>query len=218
MDGAPSLLHNKRGEGACAKAGQKCPAPRATGQQRMKHPSSREFFAYWDKKRGTERAPDRSEVDPQAVRELLGDIFVLSYDNEAGFPFRVAGTRVSALLGRDLKNQSFSALFTEAARREITDIITAVTEETLPAIAGLTATAEDGSLAHLELLLLPFSARAHAPVSLTGVLAPFESDRNSLRDFGLTSYRYLHRQEKLLPRAIRKLQVARGFMVYEGLR
>ena len=25
-------------------------------------------------------------------------------------------------------------------------------------------------------------------------------------------------QEKLLPRAIRKLQVARGFMVYEGLR
>ena len=41
---------------------------------------------------------------------------------------------------------------------------------------------------------------------------------DGLRDLGLTSYRYLHRQEKLLPRAIRKLQVARGFMVYEGLR
>jgi hypothetical protein len=97
-------------------------------------------------------------------------------------------------------------------------MIAVVAEETIPAIAGLTATSENGETAHLELLLLPFSARAHAPVSLTGVLAPFESDRNSLRDFGLTSYRYLHRQEKLLPRAIRKLQVARGFMVYEGLR
>ena len=218
MDAAQSLLHNNRGEGACAKAGQRCPGPRATGQQRMKHPSSREFFAYWDKKRGTERAPDRSEVDPQAVRELLGDIFVLSYDNEAGFPFRVAGTRVSALLGRDLRDQSFSALFTEGARREISDIITAVSEETLPAIAGLTATAQDGSIAHLELLLLPFMARAHAPVSLTGVLAPFEANLGTLGEFSLTSHRYLHRPEKLLPRAIRKLQVARGFMVYEGLR
>ena len=86
------------------------------------------------------------------------------------------------------------------------------------AIAGITATSASGVPAHLELLLLPFSPRAHAPVSLTGVLAPFEGELTTLRDFGLTSYRYLHRQEKLLPRAIRKLQVARGLMVYEGLR
>ena len=184
----------------------------------MKHPSSRQFFAYWDAKRGHARAPDRSEIEPGAVRELLGDIFVLSYDNEAGFPFRVAGTRVSALLGRDLRDQSFSALFTEAARREIEGIVTAVAEETLPAIAGITATAQNGQLAHLELLLLPFITRAHAPISLTGVLAPFESDLGTLGEFSLTSHRYLHRPEKLLPRAIRKLQVARGFMVYEGLR
>ena len=85
----------------------------------MKHPSNREFFAYWDDKRGGARAPDRSEIEPGAVRELLGDIFVLSYDAEAGYPFRVAGTRVCALLGRDLKDNSFSALFTPETRREI---------------------------------------------------------------------------------------------------
>ncbi|MFO1110955.1 MAG: PAS domain-containing protein [Bradyrhizobium sp.] len=184
----------------------------------MKHPSSRAFFAYWDKMRGTASAPDRSAIEPSAVRELLGDIFVLSYDAEAGYPFRVAGTRVCALLGRDLKEQSFLGLFAPQGRREIGDIIAVVAEETLPAIAGITATSASGVPAHLELLLLPFSPRAHAPVSLTGVLAPFEGELTTLRDFGLTSYRYLHRQEKLLPRAIRKLQVARGLMVYEGLR
>src|SRR5689334_2727498 len=218
MDAAPPVLHNNEGEGACTKAGQICLAERAAGQNSMKHPSSREFYAYWDRMRGTASAPDRSDIEPSAVRELLGDIFVLSYDAEAGYPFRVAGTRVSALLGRDLKDQSFSALFTAEARREIEDMIAVVAEETLPAIAGLTATSETGETAHLELLLLPFSARAHAPISLTGVLAPFESELNRLENFGLTSYRYLHSQEKLLPRAIRKLQVARGFMVYEGLR
>jgi hypothetical protein len=184
----------------------------------MKHPSSRGFFAYWDAKRGDARAPDRSEIEPDAVRELLGDIFVLSYDNGAGYPFRVAGTRVCALLGRDLKDASFSALFAPDSRREIEDIINYVAEEMLPAIAGITATAKDGATAHLELLLLPFNNRAHAPISLTGLLAPFESDRGTIGDFRLASWRYLHRPQKLMPRALRKLAVARGFMVYEGLR
>ena len=39
-----------------------------------------------------------------------------------------------------------------------------------------------------------------------------------LSDLALTSWRYLHQPEKILPRAIRKLAIARGFMVYEGLR
>src|SRR6202166_4064062 len=100
----------------------------------MKHPSNREFFAYWDNKRGGERAPDRSDIEPGAVRELLGDIFVLSYDHETGYPFRVAGTRVCALLGRDLKDKSFSALFAPDHRRQIEDIVAVVAEELLGAV------------------------------------------------------------------------------------
>src|ERR1700688_2108747 len=134
----------------------------------MKHPSNREFFAYWDERRGDARAPDRSEIEPGAVRGLLGDIFVLSYDAAAGYPFRVAGTRDCALLGCDQKDRSFSALFAPDTRREIEDIIAVVSEEMLAAVAGITATAQDGATAHLELLLLPFTPRAHAPLTLTG--------------------------------------------------
>jgi hypothetical protein len=184
----------------------------------MKHPSAREFFAYWDGKRGAAKAPDRSDIEPNAVRGLLGDIFILSCEADAGYPFRVAGTRVCALFGRDLKDSSFSALFDRGSRREIEDILTVVAEETLPSIAGLTATTVDGARAHLEFLLLPFNTRAHAPVSMTGLLAPFESNLGHLGELELTSHRYLHQTEKIIPRAIRKLAVARGLMVYEGLR
>ncbi len=185
----------------------------------MKHPSSREFFAYWDQKRGSARAPDRSEIEPGAVRELLGDIFVLSFDPAGGYPFRVAGTRVCALLGCDQKGQSFSALFRPESRREIEDIIGIVAEEMLAAVAGITALAEDGSRAHLELLLLPFNNRAHTPLSLTGLLAPLGGEPRAIRDFALTSWRYIgHPPQRFGPRVLRKLKVARGFMVYEGLR
>src|SRR5258705_4654061 len=163
------------------------PASRRSKGKAMKHPSSREFFAYWDEKRGDARAPDRSEIEPSAVRELLGDIFVLSYDATSGHPFRVAGTRVCALAGRDLKDRSFSALFAPDARREIEDIITAVAGEMQAAVAGLNATSGDGSPAHLELLLLPINAGAHAPVSPDGVLAPFGREERVLPGVVLTS-------------------------------
>ena len=71
-------------------------------------------------------------------------------------------------------------MFAPESRREIEDVITYVAEEMLAAVAGITATSEDGRTAHLELLLLPFNNRAHAPVSMTGLLAPFESDLGTL--------------------------------------
>jgi hypothetical protein len=184
----------------------------------MKHPSSRGFFTYWDGKRGGASAPDRSDIDPDAVRGLLGDMFVLSYDPATAYPFRFAGTRLCALFGRDVKERSFPALFHADSKSQIEEIITAVAEETLPVVAGLTATSTRGALAHLELLLLPFSARTHTPVSLTGVLAPFDAVNGALSDLRLVSWRYLHEPQKIIPRAIRKLAIARGFMVYEGLR
>jgi hypothetical protein len=184
----------------------------------MKHPSSRAFFAYWDDKRGFARAPDRSEIEPGPVRELLGDIFVVSCDKPVEFPFRVAGTRVCALLGRDLKNESFPALFALDSRRDIEEMITVVSEELLVAVAGVNATTETGDKAYFELLMLPFAVRAHTPVSLTGLMAPLFPVRGRIGPLELTSFRYLaHQPQRFAPRVLRKLQVARGLMVYEGL-
>jgi hypothetical protein len=185
----------------------------------MKHPSNRDFFAYWDERRGHARAPDRSEIEPGAVRELLGDIFVLSCDAETRFPFRMAGTRLCALLGGDMKDKSFPAQFTPESRGEIEEILTVVCEDMLPAVAGVKAPSPNGSTTHLELLLLPFNARAYEPVSLTGLLAPFETAHGVLGPLEIVSWRYMHpAPERIVPRALRKLALARGLMVYEGLR
>ena len=95
----------------------------------------------------------------------------------------------------------------------------AVTDEMLPASCGLTAPSPRGATTHLELLLLPFNARPHTPISLTGMLAPFENPDGLLGDLALTSWRYIHPPpQKIIPRALRKLAIARGLMVYEGLR
>lgn len=189
----------------------------------MKHSASREFFAYWEGKRAGAAAPERSDLEPEAVRHLLGDIFVLSYDRAVGFPFRVAGTRLCALLGGDAKGKSFADLFTAASRREFEDVVGIVAEETLATVCGIAAQGADGSTIHLELLLLPFSTRSHAPLSLTGLMVPIERDDAHayapLGNFSMTSWRHAGPAQKWLgPRALRKWSVMRGLTVYEGLR
>ena len=182
----------------------------------MKHPSSREFFAYWDEKRGGARAPDRSEIEPGAVRELLGDIFVLSYDAAAGYPFRVAGTRVCALLGRDLKDHSFSALFAPDSRREIEEIIAVVAEEMLAAVAGITATSR-GWLAGASGIAAAAvqHPRPHADQPDRPAGAVRRANTACSRDFKLTSWRYLGHPPQTLrsPRAAQ----ARGRARLHGL-
>lgn len=202
-----------------------CPAKAARGAGlRMKHPASREYFAYWDTQRAGATAPERADLLPEDVRHLLGDIFMLSCDRAAGFPFRVAGTRVCALLGFDAKGKSFASLFRDKSRREIDELLSVVAEETVATVAGVTAQTANGNVVHLELLLLPFSARSHAPVSLTGLMVPVDGETDNqivgpLSGFELASWRHAGEAQRWIgPRTLRKWSVIRGLTVYEGLR
>jgi hypothetical protein len=188
----------------------------------MKHPSSQQFFAYWDEVRGSEAAPARSAFEPGPIRHLLGDSFVLAYEHVSGFPFRVAGTRLCALLGSDIKGQRFDALWGSKSRKEVEDLIGIAAEEQIGTIAGAT-TVVNGMPLFLELLLLPFANRPHTPASVTGILAPLTvpavPDFGGVRELELTSWRHVgHRPQSIGKRMLRKLSMARGLMVYEGLR
>ena len=83
----------------------------------MKHPSNRELFDYWNERRGNRLAPERADIEPSAIRQVLGDTFVLATDDGIGYyPFRLAGTRLCALFGRELKGESFLSFGSAPAR------------------------------------------------------------------------------------------------------
>ena len=58
----------------------------------MKHPSIRELFDYWNERRGGRDMPERADIEPAAIRRVLADTFILSFEPAAGHPFRIAGT------------------------------------------------------------------------------------------------------------------------------
>ena len=138
----------------------------------MKHASTRALFDYWSRKRGRRAAPDRTDIDPADIRHVLGDTFMLAADFIDDIRFRLAGTRVCALFTREIKGEAFSALWSESSREPIEELLAAVINERVGAVAGVVGRTEDGDEVGLELLLLPLAHAGQVRVRALGVLAP----------------------------------------------
>ena len=167
-------MMSRRKAGAAVPLGDnKCRRRLATEQvASVKHQSTRTVFDYWNAKRGTRLVPVRDDIDPTDIRHALGDTFMLAADFVDQLRFRLAGTRVCALFGREIKGEAFNALWNESSRKAIDELLAIVTNEASGAVAGLTARTEDGEVTDLELLLLPLHHAGHARIRAIGVLAP----------------------------------------------
>jgi len=140
----------------------------------MKHPSNRELFDYWNERRGERLAPDRADIEPSAIRQILGDTFVIEMSGPDSHQFRIAGTRLCALFGRELKAESFLKLWSRSGQTAIRELLSVVMEEKVGIVASATGTTSDDTLAplNLELLLLPLAFRSRSEARVMGALLP----------------------------------------------
>lgn len=138
----------------------------------MKHASSRKLYHYWATLRGQRPAPKRDEIDPVALRRVLGDSFILSVEPALGHRVRLAGTRVCALFRREIKTASFLDLWASESRALMSSLVEIVTGELSAVVAGVQGQAKSEPPVPLELLLLPLAPGATQHSRLIGILAP----------------------------------------------
>ncbi len=138
----------------------------------MKQASSRELFGYWTAKRGTRHAPERGDIEPSAIRRALGDVFILEFDRHQSHPFRLAGTRVCALFGRELKNQPFLSLWDAPSRLAMANLLDTVADEKNGVVASGSGRTPEGWAQDVELLLLPLTQRGDTHARMIGALTP----------------------------------------------
>ncbi|RAI34963.1 PAS domain-containing protein [Rhodoplanes serenus] len=140
----------------------------------MKHAASRELYRYWTTLRGVRRAPERDEIDPAALRKVLGDSFILTFDRNAGHPVRLAGTRLCGLFGRELKGSAFTGLWEPVSHPLISSLIAEVADEAAGLVIGAHGLTQHEPPLPLEVVLLPLAHRASLHARLLGVLAPLQ--------------------------------------------
>lgn len=191
----------------------------------MKHPSIRQVFDYWNDRRGLRAAPERAEIEPGAIRHVLADTFMLAYDTRSGHPFRIAGTRVCAAFGRELKGEPFIGLWTDASRALVQELLLVVAQESIGVVASSHGEVTTGEALDLELVVLPLSHRGRTDVRVLGALAPTEKPywlgTSTLRTLALGTLRYLGPQSTPpgIPRVAPSIpngRLRRGLVIYDG--
>jgi hypothetical protein len=189
----------------------------------MKHSSTRELFAYWNERRGNRLAPERGDIEPGAIRRVLADTFILAFDARTGHPFRIAGTRVCAAFGRELKGEAFVDLWSVETRTLMRDLLAVVTQESTAAVAGVRGSNAEGCELDYELLVLPLRQRNRTDGRILGALAPAEVPywfgTDVLVHLSLGTLRYLGPERVTalgVPAAAPAGRPRRGLMVYDG--
>jgi len=217
-------------------------APAGGTEASMKHPSIRELFDYWDTRRGRRPAPERGDIEPGAIRRVLADTFILAFEPRAGHPFRLAGTRVCALFGRELKGEPFLDLWPAGGRSEVRDLLAIVAHESVGVVASVSGATTAGAALSLEFLALPLSHHGRSDARLLGALAPNVPPSlssgmapsigptwlgtSAVVDLRLGTHRYVGAAiaESLVPRAMpgdpgpvaRDGRIRHGFVVHDG--
>jgi hypothetical protein len=189
----------------------------------MRHPSTKELFDYWNLRRGDRAAPDRADIDPGAIRRILADTFILTFDEAAGHPFRIAGTRICVAFGRELKNERFLDLWDAPSRKEMRNLVQVVGNEVIGALANVRGTSATGTTHEAELLLLPITYRGFAKARVLGALTPRDSTAwltdCAVQSLTLRGFRYLAPHLEAAT-AVAPAQptgrIRHGFVVYDG--
>ena len=139
----------------------------------MRHDGAIRLFQYWNRLRGGRRSPKRTEVEPADIKTLLGDTFILESDARGEPVFRLAGTRLCAMYGRELKGFAFASLWKDRDLPMLGRLIGGVFRDKTVLVANYQAMSAKERKVGIELLLLPLEGGDHNRRAL-GIISPDE--------------------------------------------
>jgi hypothetical protein len=139
----------------------------------MRHAGSQKLYEYWNALRGGRPAPERSEIEPSDIRAILGDTFILEVSMQfRTVSFRLAGTRLCAAYGRELKGLGYLALWSEDDNYEIARAIARVYRDNAPMLLSYTGTAATERSVEYEAVILPLAPAADGNARVLGIATP----------------------------------------------
>lgn len=159
------------------------------------------LFQYWNRLRDGRPAPKRSEVEPADIKSLLADTFILERDTRGQAVFRLAGTRLCAYYGRELKGFSFPSLWREKDQRLVSRLIHGVFDQKSVVLIAFEGFSRSGRSNRFELLALPLDGGVESPRCLgviSAVEKPFWLGADPITDALIDSIRVIDPEKELL--------------------
>jgi hypothetical protein len=125
-------------------------------------------------------APAHATVEPRALKGLLPDLFVIERHDRAVFAFRLAGTRLCARYGRELRDHDFVRLWPASQQGEILTQLNHCLQSARPVVLQGAAATLDGKAVAFEIVLMPLTDGEGRATRILGAMLP--ADDRALRD------------------------------------
>ncbi len=139
----------------------------------MRFEKSKQLFSYWLKLKGGRLAPGRAEIEPNDIRALLGDTFILEVNHQAKYiAYRLAGTRLCAAYGRELKGLGYLVHWQEEDNVDILNAIKDVYSSYTPTVISHHGQSEQKRFMEYETLLLPLQPVEDGTARILGICSP----------------------------------------------
>jgi len=139
----------------------------------MKQSGTIALFQYWDRLRKGRPAPRRTEIEPVDIKTMLADTFILEQDVRGLAVFRLAGTRLCATFGRELKGFAFASLWAHEDQRFAVRLAVGGLSDKSVSVTSFSGATRQGRSLDFELLMLPLDGGTESPRSL-GSICPVE--------------------------------------------
>ena len=138
------------------------------------HPGSRRLFAHWEMLRAARAYPKREEFTFAPVTDLMPDMLVLERDPaKGGYRFRLAGSRVCELFGRNLTTRDALSGWDAFDASILSNHFELALESFQPVLARMRLISDLGLVFTAELIAMPIQARESNSVQLIGGLFCF---------------------------------------------
>ena len=129
----------------------------------MKQDGSVALFQYWNRLRNGRPSPKRTEIEPADIKTLLSDTFILEKDTRGEAVFRLAGTRLCAIYGRELKGFSFPSLWRDKDQRLLAKLIHNVFHAQSIVVVSFDGKSRSGRVVGFEMIVLPLDGGVESP-------------------------------------------------------
>lgn len=138
----------------------------------MRHKTSVEIFNYWDRIRGSAGAPLRNAIEPASIRHILPQLFILEMMPTGETRFRLAGTMVCNLFGRELREHDFTSLWSGSQSADVANIAKGVMIHAVPTLLNATGYSAAGRSQSFEIVLMPVRSSEDKCDRLLGCVVP----------------------------------------------
>lgn len=167
----------------------------------MSNPGTTELFLYWNRIRDGQPAPLRTQIEPVDIRTHLADTFILEQGFGKGVTFRLAGTRVCAIYGRELKNHSFFSLFSLGDISLVKRLVTSCFVEKTVCQVTFDGISRSRKVLGFDAIFLPLATSAES-ARLFGAVFPTEKPywlgADPITESRLTSVRVIDPDKELV--------------------